>query len=96
MPIKNTLNKRERIQSLHPLIKNGIIIFNRLHQPLLDQFRYFPKGKYDDGPDAVQIVVEVCSLPINEFIFWWGGGPRSDRDPDELVCLGAYGRRFHG
>jgi len=96
IPIKNTLNKRERIQSMHPLIKNGTIIFNRLHQPLLDQLRYFPKGKYDDGPDALQMVVEVCSQPINEFFFWFAGGPKSSRDPDELVWLGQYGRRFHG
>ncbi len=94
--IKNTLNKRERIQSMHPLIKNCTIIFNRLHQSLLDQLRYFPKGKYDDGPDALQMVVDVCSQPINEFFFWSAGGPKLPRDPDELVRLGEYGRRFHG
>ena len=94
--IKNTLNKRERIQSMHPLIKNGTIIFNRLHQSLLDQLRYFPKGKYDDGPDALQMVVEVCSKPIVEFSFGFAGGPSYPGDPDELVFLGQFGRRFHG
>ena len=96
IPIKNTLNKRERIQSMHPLIKGGTIIFNRLHQTLLDQLRYFPKGKYDDGPDALQMAVEVCSLPIIEFSYGFAGGPSYPRDPDELVFLGQFGRRFHG
>jgi predicted phage terminase large subunit-like protein len=96
IPIKNTLNKRERIQSLHPLIKNGTLIFNRLHQSLLDQFRYFPKGKYDDGPDATHMVLEVCSQPINEFSYWFAGGPSYPRDPDQLVMLGQFGRRYHG
>ena len=96
IPIKNTLNKRERIQSMHPLIKNGTIIFNRLHQSLLDQLRYFPKGKYDDGPDSLQMAVEVCSQPIIEFSFGFAGGQKWPRDPDERVWLGQYGRRFHG
>lgn len=91
VPIKNTLNKRERIQSMHPLIKNGTLIFNRFHQTLLDQFRYFPKGKYDDGPDALQMVVEICSQPIIEFSFGFAGGPSYPRDPDELVIYGQYG-----
>lgn len=94
--IKNTLNKKERIQSMHPPIKNGTVIFNRLHQPLLDQLRYFPKGKYDDGPDALQMAIEVCSEPIIEFSFGFAGGPVWPRDPDELGPLGRFGRRFHG
>ncbi len=94
--IKNTLNKKERIQSMHPPIKNGTVIFNRLHQPLLDQLRYFPKGKYDDGPDALQMAIEVCSEPIYEFSYGFAGGAQSSRDKDELVPLGFYGRRFHG
>ena len=86
IPIKNTLNKRERIQSMHPLIKNGTLIFNRFHQALLDQFRYFPKGKYDDGPDAVQMVVEICSQPIIEpsWSFAGGGVLRQKTDEEAL------------
>ncbi|MBF0522217.1 MAG: phage terminase large subunit [Candidatus Omnitrophica bacterium] len=83
VPIKNTQNKRERIQSLHPLIKNGTIIFNKLDQTLLDQFRYFPKGKYDDGPDAVHMLVEVFSLPINQVSFWISGGPHYPPEPGD-------------
>jgi len=94
--IKNSINKRERIQSLHPLIKNGTIVFNKFHQQLLDQFRYFPKGRYDDAPDAVHLLMEICCLPINEFMHWFAGDPEPWRDPNKLVRLGEYGRRFHG
>ena len=100
VPIKNTLNKRERIQSLHPLIKNGTIVFNKFHQALLDQFRYFPKGKYDDGPDATHMVVEVCSQPIVEFSFGFAGGPfpirLEDADPSEPLYPTADGRVPYG
>ena len=104
IPIKNTLNKSERIQSMHPIIKGGTIIFNRPHQTLLDQLRYFPKGKYDDGPDALQMVVEVCSQPIYEPQFWFadipgygsaphGGSPLTFPQDGSLVPYGYY--RFH-
>ncbi|MFH1752989.1 MAG: phage terminase large subunit [Candidatus Omnitrophota bacterium] len=90
--IKNTLNKRERIQSMHPLIKNGTIVFNRFHQTLLDQFRFFPRGKYDDGPDAVQMAVEVCSQPIVEFSFSFAGdarrGVNTQMPPESLPANG--------
>jgi len=95
VPIKNTINKRERIQSLHPLTKNGTIVFDRLHQTLLDQLRYFPKGKYDDGPDALQMVVVVCGMPIYEFSFGVAGGRSSSDDPNRLVRYGEYGRWFY-
>lgn len=40
---------------------------------LLDQCRYFPKGKYDDGLDAFEMAVRLCVGMDNGFSFWVGG-----------------------
>ena len=58
--IKNTVNKRVRIQALQPLIAQGQIQFSRQHQALLDQMREFPLGAYDDGPDALEMAVSIA------------------------------------
>jgi len=54
-------NKRERIQTLQPLTKNGMLKFHRLQKTLIDQFRYFPKAKFDDGPDATGMAVQLAA-----------------------------------
>lgn len=72
--IKSTANKKERIQTLQPLVKNGTIVFSKLHKTLIDQHRYFPKGKYDDGPDALQMAVQLCNEPVIEPSFGFAGG----------------------
>ena len=70
---------------MHPLIKGGTIIFNRLHQTLLDQLRYFPKGKYDDGPDALQMAVEDAQPASIEFSYGFAGGPSCAEIPEWLI-----------
>jgi len=84
--IKNTSNKKERVQSLQPLIKNGTIKFSKAHTALIDQLRDFPKGKYDDGPDALHMVVEAASRPVNEFSFGFaGGGSLRHKTTEEIM-----------
>lgn len=53
----STANKQARIQSLEPLIAQGLLRFSRRHQLLLEQLRQFPLGGHDDGPDALEIAV---------------------------------------
>ncbi len=57
--IKHTSDKILRIQSLQPLVKNGTIQFSRRHHNLLEQMRFFPRGKNDDGPDALEMLVQL-------------------------------------
>ena len=86
LSIKSTSNKRERIQSLQPLVKNGTIVFNKAHTMLIDQLRYFPKGKYDDAPDALHMAVELCSKPVDEFSFGFaGGGSLRSKTTEEIM-----------
>lgn len=58
--IKNTTDKRGRIETLQPLVKNGTILFSRKHHTLLEQMKFFPKGSHDDGLDALEMVVRLC------------------------------------
>ncbi len=58
--VTNTSDKVKRIQALQPLVKNGTIKFSKHLKLLLEQMRYFPKGKYDDGLDALEMAVQVA------------------------------------
>lgn len=60
LPIQHTGNKVARIQLLEPLAAQARIQFSRAHTELMDQFRNFPHGSFDDGPDAVELAYE-CS-----------------------------------
>jgi predicted phage terminase large subunit-like protein len=61
--IKHTSDKMGRIQSLEPLVTTGTLRFSRKHRMLLDQLRQFPKAAHDDGPDALQMAVELANQP---------------------------------
>ena len=68
MPLKeltNTKDKVRRIQSLDRWVRNGTIQFNQEHQLLLEQLRDFPQGKFDDGPDALEMAVEAARQPVH-------------------------------
>lgn len=58
--INHTTDKQARIEALQPLVKNGTIQFSRKHHTLLQQMKFFPKGRYDDGLDALEMVVQLC------------------------------------
>jgi predicted phage terminase large subunit-like protein len=57
---ENKEEKRARIESLQPLIKNGLIQFSRKQRILLEQLKYYPKGRHDDGLDALQMAYDLC------------------------------------
>jgi predicted phage terminase large subunit-like protein len=54
-PIKNITDKLARIQCLYSSVKNGTLQFSRNHKLLLDECRAFPKGRTDDGLDALEM-----------------------------------------
>lgn len=58
--ITNNTDKRSRIESLQPMIKNGAIQFSKKHRLLLEQLKLYPKSRHDDGLDALQMVYSFC------------------------------------
>ena len=54
------MDKITKIQMLQPRIKFGDILFSEQHRLLLEEMMYFPKGRYDDGLDALRMAVEAC------------------------------------
>ncbi len=72
--ITNTSDKVKRIQALQPLVKNGTIKFCKHHRMLLEQMRYFPKGKYLDGIDSLEMAVRVSEEGSRELRFEVVGG----------------------
>ncbi len=64
MPIEKVTNsgsKKERIFGLYSWLKGGDVKFHRSHKMLLDQFRVFPNGKHDDGPDTLEMVMRFAT-----------------------------------
>ncbi len=66
--IKSMDEKLGRIQSLEPLVSTGKLQFARPQRMLLDQMKYFPKDRHDDGPDALAMVIKEA-IGINRVIF---------------------------
>ena len=58
--ITSRTNKRSRIASLEPYIKQGNLRFCRKHRLLLSQLTQFPLAKNDDGPDALEMAMQVA------------------------------------
>lgn len=58
--IQSSANKTLRIESLQPVIKNKYLKFNREHRALLKQLQEFPMGRNDDGPDGLQMAVQLA------------------------------------
>jgi predicted phage terminase large subunit-like protein len=57
--IRSTKDKKIRIQRLQPLVRNGTLRFAKRHKTLIDQLRYYPKAAHDDGPDALEMAVQM-------------------------------------
>lgn len=58
--VTNTTHKQTRIESLEPLVVSGQLRFSRRHQLLLEQLRQFRLAAHDDGPDALEMAVEMA------------------------------------
>lgn len=62
--INSVQNKRARIESLQPFVKNKYLKFNAKHKTLLQQMKEYPMGRNDDGPDGLEMAVRLA-IPIN-------------------------------
>ena len=59
--LRHNKDKVIRVQSLIPYVKNGYVRFKRDQTLLLHQLQGFPKLRYDDGPDALEMAVRLVS-----------------------------------
>jgi len=59
--VTHTTDKKLRIQSLEPLVTTGQLRFCRRHGLLIEQLRQFPMAAHDDGPDALEMAVNVAT-----------------------------------
>ena len=58
--LQHSSHKHSRIRSLEPYISQGLLRFSRKHQQLLLQLTQFPLAKNDDGPDALEMAVDIA------------------------------------
>ena len=58
--LNHTSHKHSRICSLEPYISQGLLRFSRKHIELLQQLTQFPLAKNDDGPDALEMAVDIA------------------------------------
>jgi predicted phage terminase large subunit-like protein len=65
LSIQNRSGKQQRIAALETEVSQGLIVFSRQHQLLLEQLRAFPLGKHDDGPDALEMAVYTSNQMVN-------------------------------
>lgn len=68
--LKNTTDKRARIEAIQPFLKNGTVKLCSRHYALLEEMRYFPKGRHDDGLDALEMVVRLCQMHSGGGVFF--------------------------
>ncbi|MED1851844.1 phage terminase large subunit [Brevibacillus borstelensis] len=59
-PIRNTVNKELRIESMEPSINNGYVKIHQSHTLLLQQLSNFPRAK-KDGPDALEMAIRIAT-----------------------------------
>lgn len=62
-PLHHSSNKNSRIACLETYISQGLLRFSSKHQMLLRQLIKFPLAKNDDGPDALEMAVEIGRKP---------------------------------
>ena len=58
--IRHRSDKVRRITRLSPLMEKGLIYLRRDQELLVEQLEHFPLGDHDDGPDALEMAVDVA------------------------------------
>lgn len=53
-------DKDLRIESLQPHMANGLILLGRNQKTLIAQFEQWPDAAHDDGPDATEMLWQLC------------------------------------
>lgn len=72
--LKNQTDKLKRIQSTQPLFKSGTVQLNHMNKLFNEEVRYFPRGRYDDGLDALEMAIRIAEdRQVRAFICGGGG-----------------------
>ena len=87
--INHSKNKFARIESLQPLIKNGTIRISKKLVMLIEQMKFFPKGKFDDALDAMEMIVAIAQKPPEVGVYIPDG-----RDIDDGNWYNDYRKAF--
>lgn len=90
--IKHSTNKFARIESLQPLIKNGTIRISRKCIILLEQMKFFPKGRFVDSLDALEMLFAIAQKPPTVKVFVCGGGRLYDDFDDNSAWRNCFGK----
>ncbi len=84
LPIERVTHTRDkvlRLQGLQPWLKNGTVRMSHAHTKLLEECRFFPRGRYDDGLDALEMAIRQAERygrgPFIHII-----GPDGGEDPE--------------
>lgn len=81
LPVTPHVDKRLRIESLHPHVANGLILLGREQRVLFDQLEYWPYAAHDDGPDALHMLWLLGVSRMGEGVKGIRSQPRPDRAP---------------
>jgi hypothetical protein len=87
-------DKLERIHNLQPLINTAKLIFSKRHHLLLEELKNFPRGRYKDGLDALEMAVRMVgckkALDIDAHIklIRACNGEIPSPDPNEFIIQG--------
>lgn len=94
--IRHNKDKVLRVQALLPFIKNHYVKFSREHKLLIDQLCGFPKLRYDDGPDCLEMAVRMVSPGPSMEPMATGVVERSRYvDDDDDVSIAPFGTTFY-
>jgi predicted phage terminase large subunit-like protein len=62
--VKHSSDKIRRITRLSPLFERGLIHLKHDQELLLEQLEHFPRAAHDDGPDALEMAVDIARYNI--------------------------------
>lgn len=67
VPLKNTVNKELRIDSISPLVNNQTILIDKRSLIFIDELDSYPKSAHDDGLDSLEMAYRIAKKPSFDY-----------------------------
>ncbi len=67
VPLKNTVNKELRIDSISPLVNNHTILVDKKSLIFIDELDTYPKSPHDDGLDSLEMAYRIAKKPAFDY-----------------------------
>ncbi|MBE0491116.1 MAG: phage terminase large subunit [Sulfurospirillum sp.] len=67
VPLKNTVNKELRIDSISPLVNNHTILIDKKSLIFIDELDTYPKSPHDDGLDSLEMAYRIAKKPAFDY-----------------------------